>query len=488
MTTLIPKFQQTGTGAVNRPFNQKLAEQISVKDFGAVGDGVTDDTAAINATMAYAFSIYQTTISTFAPIRFGGTTVYMPEGTYITSATINLPTGVSLVGAGNFSTIISSSYDGYIIRNEGAAGTYTNNGSGIKDIVIIGDRTKTNQVGVGLLRDNQGYYSNVVVFKTGSHGFVLKQCLQTYLDNIEVVQCVGIGLKIDLGQISWADPTSNGFPSNAVCCMNSHFFQNDAEGIYLTGEVSGSVFYSCVAEYNYNSSPPNTGYNIRLDCNTLTPNQFTNAWCEGPCKSHIYVDTGSGSQANRFTNLNHYSDGSTGNVDRAIIVNTGTLIVENAYGQGAPYKLINGSIAPFRVTKATGLIRVNNVAGNTISDNRFVEDETGATTGLLANVRMDNFGATYVLGSTSGTFGQISQQYLNETQSFPFLQIVPGFGLMIGNGTAAPTAQILSSTGSPNGAITASPGSLYLNTSGGAGTTLYIKESGVGTATGWVAK
>lgn len=42
-------------------------------------------------------------------------------------------------------------------------------------------------------------------------------------------------------------------------------------------------------------------------------------------------------------------------------------------------------------------------------------------------------------------------------------------------------------TGSPEGAVTAPVGSLYTDTSGGAGTTLYVKESGAGN-TGWVAK
>jgi hypothetical protein len=42
--------------------------------------------------------------------------------------------------------------------------------------------------------------------------------------------------------------------------------------------------------------------------------------------------------------------------------------------------------------------------------------------------------------------------------------------------------------GSPNGAVTDNPGARYSNLSGGAGTTLYVKESGVGTNTGWVAK
>lgn len=41
--------------------------------------------------------------------------------------------------------------------------------------------------------------------------------------------------------------------------------------------------------------------------------------------------------------------------------------------------------------------------------------------------------------------------------------------------------------GTPEGAVAASVGTLYLRTDGGAGTTLYVKESGTGN-TGWVAK
>jgi polygalacturonase len=57
MTTLIPKVDlkngnATPTGAVNRPINEKLSETVSVYDFGAVGDGVTDDTTAFNNAWA----------------------------------------------------------------------------------------------------------------------------------------------------------------------------------------------------------------------------------------------------------------------------------------------------------------------------------------------------------------------------------------------------------------------------------------------------
>lgn len=46
---------------------------------------------------------------------------------------------------------------------------------------------------------------------------------------------------------------------------------------------------------------------------------------------------------------------------------------------------------------------------------------------------------------------------------------------------------ILSGTGTPEGAVAAPVGSLFMRTNGGANTTLYVKESGAGT-TGWVAK
>lgn len=47
--------------------------------------------------------------------------------------------------------------------------------------------------------------------------------------------------------------------------------------------------------------------------------------------------------------------------------------------------------------------------------------------------------------------------------------------------------RIFSGSGTPEGVVTAPPGSLYLNSAGGAGTALYAKESGSGN-TGWVAR
>jgi hypothetical protein len=45
--------------------------------------------------------------------------------------------------------------------------------------------------------------------------------------------------------------------------------------------------------------------------------------------------------------------------------------------------------------------------------------------------------------------------------------------------------KISSGAGTPEGAVTGSPGDVYLNTTGGASTTFYVKTSGVATNTGW---
>lgn len=47
-------------------------------------------------------------------------------------------------------------------------------------------------------------------------------------------------------------------------------------------------------------------------------------------------------------------------------------------------------------------------------------------------------------------------------------------------------SMLYSGTNTPEGAVTASVGSLFLRTNGGAGSTLYVKESGTGN-TGWAA-
>lgn len=80
-------FLAAGTGAVSRPIRDKLADQVSVKDFGAVGDGVADDTNAIQTALTAANA------------------VFLPSGTYRTTAPLTLSFGKSLTGTGHGAVI-----------------------------------------------------------------------------------------------------------------------------------------------------------------------------------------------------------------------------------------------------------------------------------------------------------------------------------------------------------------------------------------------
>ena len=91
------------SGAVNRSLDSKLSETISVKDFGAVGNGVADDTAAFNAAIAYANARGGDDYANIV-----GTTIFIPDGRYkITAAVTPINrSGVELVGASRQGTVI----------------------------------------------------------------------------------------------------------------------------------------------------------------------------------------------------------------------------------------------------------------------------------------------------------------------------------------------------------------------------------------------
>lgn len=63
-------------------------------------------------------------------------------------------------------------------------------------------------------------------------------------------------------------------------------------------------------------------------------------------------------------------------------------------------------------------------------------------------------------------------------------QVVRVGSLALGDPTTQPTVK--SGSAAPEGSVTANPGSVYMQSSGGAGTTFYLKESGTGN-TGWLA-
>jgi len=90
------------TGAVNTDVESKLRESVSVKDFGAVGDGATDDTTEIQAAID-------------AVSAGVGGELYFPAGTYIMNGAtgLTLKTGVMIKGDGMGLTTIKNNTDSW---------------------------------------------------------------------------------------------------------------------------------------------------------------------------------------------------------------------------------------------------------------------------------------------------------------------------------------------------------------------------------------
>jgi len=82
-------YTPAGSGAVATNVQTKLREIVSVKDYGATGDGTTDDTAAI-----------QTALTVNA-----GNKIYFPTGTYKVTNTLTISTGTSIEFNGNNAVI-----------------------------------------------------------------------------------------------------------------------------------------------------------------------------------------------------------------------------------------------------------------------------------------------------------------------------------------------------------------------------------------------
>ena len=88
-------FLQAGTGAVARSVQGRLRDTVSVKDFGAVGDGVTDDTAAFQAALTAA----------------AGKRLSIPAGSYkipfSTGTCFTIPANIYVEGDGQNNTTIT---------------------------------------------------------------------------------------------------------------------------------------------------------------------------------------------------------------------------------------------------------------------------------------------------------------------------------------------------------------------------------------------
>jgi hypothetical protein len=138
-------FIQAGAGAVLRTVQDWLRDRPpSVKDFGAVGDGVADDTANIQKAL-----------------DTGATEVLMPPGQYLVTSTLFLRQGQTLRGPRRTNNNTLITYGATILFRPAVADTCISNAvgtdsNGVEDIQIDGNRNDS--FGIGFL----GSYANKV--------------------------------------------------------------------------------------------------------------------------------------------------------------------------------------------------------------------------------------------------------------------------------------------------------------------------------------
>ena len=96
-------FKSLLANSIKRTLHDKNNDLVSVKDFGAVGDGVTDDTAAFQAAIDSKKSLY------------------IPDGIYLISSTLTVTAADSLCIAGNNFGHVNDQTAGSVIKFTGSA-------------------------------------------------------------------------------------------------------------------------------------------------------------------------------------------------------------------------------------------------------------------------------------------------------------------------------------------------------------------------------
>jgi hypothetical protein len=217
-------FIQAGTGAVATTAQAKMREQISVKDFGAVGNDSNDDTTSIQAAINYANTI--------------GGDVYFPAGTY------RITNGLTINNSGDITARLKASLYGdssasVLIR--GAAGNYDmltitgGTGAGAESHQVIRGLffVKEDYVGFCIGGDNLAFLSlEDVCCYNGEYAFYATDVLSSVFYN-----CIFRQAKIGMR----AEYTNFSYP-NALTLVGCVIGNNQDAGVWIIGGTTFNMF------------------------------------------------------------------------------------------------------------------------------------------------------------------------------------------------------------------------------------------------------
>lgn len=212
--------------ALTKARNRMIADAIlNVKDYGATGDGATDDTVAIKAA-----------------INDGGAGIYIPAGTYVVSSSLALPSNFTIQGAGKNKSIlkISSGFtqDGYLDSVIQDPESTILPRIYLRDFTIDGQGGGTVAAAVKFSNHYDSVFENVYIRQSTGHGFYLQRPVNGAMNNCYINAPSGNGILIE------ADAGTGQFDLGNVLLDNGG--NNAAVRVTQTGQNKFSLFANAI--------------------------------------------------------------------------------------------------------------------------------------------------------------------------------------------------------------------------------------------------
>lgn len=231
-------FIQAGTGAVTRTIESRLRETVSVKDYGAVGDGVTDDTTAFTNALNY--------LASRVTSEVGGGVLYVPQGIYKLSQALALPRFIDIAGDGMVnSTLVFTGAGTHGITMLHPINSSTQTFCRIEGLQILGPGAASTGFGVydrggteWLLRD--------CAIKGWKYGVVMDQSEIVTVANCDVTTCITAGIWLVNGPD--LDPSASGGFTNRITIRECQFNGCGQFSILDDGGIDHVIRYN---NYNY---------------------------------------------------------------------------------------------------------------------------------------------------------------------------------------------------------------------------------------------
>ncbi|MBU4421904.1 hypothetical protein KKB41_03035, partial [Patescibacteria group bacterium] len=345
---------------------------VDVRAYGAVGNGVTDDTVAIQAAISAASAI-------------GKGIVYLPTGTYFISDSLVLPNGTHVMGAGSNLTTIHTHSAITMMESATVDTPAATNQITIEGIMFSSDGQATQALIIGA--ESASYLSQNIILKNIKtynlqNGIALNSIVYSSIENLLIT---GANTADSYG-LKFGYQTQNVKVTNATVAGFAYNW-------YITG---GGVHADSCASYA-DSTHTNTVNLLRMeDAHNNTFENFIFENISGLDIKEVYVFGNTGASLNTSNNsfINSFWNGTTASSTHVELGKAGNSAVQKT-------SFINSE---FRNDVAVN-IEFTSATNTAIMDSHRIAGYTGAQVDPPTTSGTDSGRSTFISGNISLTAG-----------------------------------------------------------------------------------